>query len=418
MNFLKKTRDLYKELIENKNLIYEIEAKIGSKIVSRYDNYSNMAKAKRVTPMNGEYLFGYYDKCPWDSTGRYLLSLKIPFATKYPDKKSTAKIGIIDTQNGNKFAPIASTHVWSIQQGCMLQWLGPEYTNKIIYNDFIDNKYVCVIYDIVKKNKTIIHKPVYSVSKDGKKAVTLNFSRLQRLRPGYGYTNIPDKTIEDKYPAEDGIWHIDLEKNESKLIISLKKMFEINTNKNMVDVHHRFNHLEINPEGSRFMFLHRWGNKRQYSRLYTADLDGNDIYCLADDQMVSHCCWKSNTEILSWARKKSLGDHYYLFEDKAKEFKIIGKRKLDEDGHPSFSPNGRYILTDTYPDTNRRRTLIIYDAVEDKRYNLGKFLSIHKYDNEFRCDLHPRWSRNGKKICFDSVHEGRRQMYIVQNPLS
>jgi Tol biopolymer transport system component len=35
------------------------------------------------------------------------------------------------------------------------------------------------------------------------------------------------------------------------------------------------------------------------------------------------------------------------------------------------------------------------------------------YDGPARTDLHPRWSRDGKLITFDSIHEGERQIYLV-----
>ena len=29
------------------------------------------------------------------------------------------------------------------------------------------------------------------------------------------------------------------------------------------------------------------------------------------------------------------------------------------------------------------------------------------------CDLHPRWRIDGKQVTFDSLHEGSRQIYVV-----
>ena len=44
---------------------------------------------------------------------------------------------------------------------------------------------------------------------------------------------------------------------------------------------------------------------------------------------------------------------------------------------------------------------------------LARVFAPFKYDNDTRCDLHPRWSRDGSKIAFDSVFEGHRGLYSV-----
>src|SRR5699024_476870 len=129
-----------------------------------------------------------------------------------------------------QFTPLVTTNTWNLQQGCMVQWLGPDFNKKIIYNDMIDKKYISIIYDIETKEQKVIDRPIYSVSKDGKKAVSVNFSRLHRLRPGYGYANLPDETKDMYHPSDDGIWYMDLEKNTSKLIISLEDITKINPN--------------------------------------------------------------------------------------------------------------------------------------------------------------------------------------------
>ncbi len=38
-------------------------------------------------------------------------------------------------------------------------------------------------------------------------------------------------------------------------------------------------------------------------------------------------------------------------------------------------------------------------------------------NGDLRCDLHPCWSRRGNRICFDSMHEGRRAVYVASGGL-
>ena len=105
----------------------------------------------------------------------------------------------------------------------------------------------------------------------------------------------------------------------------------------------------------------------------------------------------------SWLTLTSIGN----------EVKVIGEGVLTQDGHCTYYPDKRWILTDTYPDKRRFRTLILYNRASSRRVDIGRFFAPRKLDGEFRCDLHPRWSRDGKSVCIDSVHEGSRQVYIL-----
>ncbi|MBR1793581.1 MAG: hypothetical protein IJ764_08100, partial [Bacteroidales bacterium] len=44
---------------------------------------------------------------------------------------------------------------------------------------------------------------------------------------------------------------------------------------------------------------------------------------------------------------------------------------------------------------------------------IARVFAPFRYDNDTRCDLHPRWSRDGQKVCFDACFEGFRGLYYV-----
>lgn len=366
---------------------------------------------KRISPKDGmEYFFGYYDKSPWDASDRYMLCLRAKQTYKSPAPAEPADIILFDTHDNNSYKVLGKTNSWNVQQGCMLQWLGPDYSERIIYNDFRDGKYCSVILNLKTNDEKILEMPVYSVASDGSFALTLDFSRLHSFRKGYGYSNLPDPTNQEKCPDVPCIWYIDLISGEVKPLLKYTDFANFEPRPEMKDAVHKVNHIMLNPSGNRFMVLHRWfQNSRKYTRLITADIDGTSLYNLSDEDMVSHCCWKNDREILAYAKKNGKNG-YYLMEDQSNNF-IQMWPDLISDGHPSFSPDGTKVVTDTYPD--RTRISSIYCMNGDTVKRIARVFTPFKYDNEVRCDLHPRWNRKGTEICFDSVFEGQRGLYVV-----
>ena len=377
----------------------------------------------RLSPADGyEYFFGYYDKSPWDVTDRYVLCLRAKDTWSDVSPRESAEIILIDTlkaeQDEGKFKKIAVTHAWNVQQGCMMQWLGPDYQSRIIYNDCRDGKYCSVILDLKNMKERVINAPVYTVSADGNFALTLDFSRLYNLRPGYGYYNVPEITKGIGLPDAFAIWSINLQNNEITPLLKYEDFAKFKPREEMADKDavHKVNHLMLSPNGRRFMVLYRWFNSgRKYTRLITCNVDGSDMYLLSDDDMVSHCFWKDDEHILAFENKRETGTGYYLMKDKSKEY-VHCWPQFTNDGHPSYSPDRKYVVTDSYPDRARIASINIMSGEESKKENktIARVFAPFKYDNDTRCDLHPRWNHSGDEICFDGVFEGHRGVYVVE----
>ena len=381
----------------------------------------------RMSPddSNHEYFFGYYDKSPWDKSDHYMLCMRANDTWSDVSPREKADILLIDTilpeTDRKRVKKIAETSSWNIQQSCMLQWLGPDFSSRILFNDYRDGKYVSVIKEIKSGAERVIPAPVYTVSSDGKTALTLDFSRLYNLRPGYGYYNVLEKTKGIALPDSTAVWKIDLTTGDVQPLLTYKDFATFQPRPEMLEAGsvHKVNHLMLNPSGKRCMVLYRWFvGQRKYTRLVTFNTDGSDMYVLSDDDMVSHCFWKDDEHILAFENKKDGGPGYYYMTDKTQQFYHCWPQ-LSNDGHPSYSPDRSLIVTDTYPDRARIAEIKLMDGTDESKNDvkvLARVFAPFKYDNDTRCDLHPRWNYKGDTICFDGIFEGHRGLYTVSIP--
>ena len=328
-------------------------------------------------------------------------------------RKEAHKYNKIDVCNYNikeqKIEKLGESRSWNWQQGCMLQWFQMS-NDEVIYNDYNaqEDQYYAKITNVLNGKSRKISYPIYSVAKCDDYALTLNFDRLAWLRPDYGY--FTKKNIKSFELENDGIWYINLSKDTQKLIISFKDLIEIDYRNSMNTYKHKVNHIDISPDSQHFLFLHRWYyNGVKFTRLIVSDKYGKKMRILCGDTMVSHCIWKNNSEIVGYAHVDNLGDKYFIFNIYNEGILPFYPKLLSEDGHPSFDNSGRFFITDTYPKRDRFSKLVLVDTATHIQYILGSFYQPIKFSGEYRVDLHPRFSKDGKYISIDSGHEGYRR---------
>jgi hypothetical protein len=391
---------------------------------------------RAVSPDNGkQHWFGYYDVCPWSGDGTKLLCMEADFMDHAPGPDDVARILLLDLAGRETPHVLARTRAWNWQMSCRLQWLPSDPDRLILFNDRREGRFVTVILDVTNGRERVLPLPSYAVSRDGRCAITTSFSRLHDCRPGYGYAGIPDPSAGQAAPEQDGLYRLDLTTGRSRLLFSYAQIVACEHTPDM-DIKplpeqpssghaivptpdsaigkHRNNHLLWGPGDRRIMWLHRWvdAQRRTTTRLMTANPDGTGLTCLARP-MISHFDWQHPDEIFAWAQPEGHPADYYFFQDLTGRVRPMKAGRFATDGHCSWSPDLAWLLTDGYPDQERNYGPILYRPATDRVERPLTLKHPAGIPADCRCDLHPRWSRDGRHICFDGAPEGRRRLFVA-----
>lgn len=405
--------------------------------------------------------FGYYNYDVLSKNCTKMLCGRTNFEARAITPEDTVQLGYYDL-NTKSWVYIGASDSFNWQQGAMLQWLpGEGNQNKVIYNYSDKKKFYSRIVDIQTGEQTSIDYPIYCITPDGRFAITLNYERSYWCR-AYHYQSVINEKYDVQIDEEDGIFKVDLVNNAVERIISIKDVIALDADDDFDNAKHWLEHIMINPAGTRFVFLHRFTYGMGYiTRLCIADIDGKNLQVVKGWRVNdwSHFGWKGNDEFVIYSVKKSFSQakyvksiqkgeqklslrrivskisnlpllkqiknalrakqsnqYYLVFKYEGDEWKEAGKYDhvlLNIDGHPSFTKDGKYMITDSYPDKKGFQRLIAYNTLNNKAVLLGEFYAPLK-GNPASCDLHPKFNASNEYIVVDTACSGKHKMIVFR----
>lgn len=378
-------------------------------------------KNRMVAPIDVKegYFFGFHDRCPFSGDMTKLLANQSELPIRIPLKNECIKVGYFDFIDGviGDFHHIADSSAWNWHKGCRLQWVDESH---LAFNTEIDNQLKTCVADVSDNSKTYLPYPIDTLSDDGKLATSFSYERLNVLMPGYGYAYCNDGgMLNENTPSTTGMFIMDMESGERKMIISLHQLVEMLGDDISASQRHYVTHSEFSKDGRYVSFMHRYigeDYRKRTSILYVYDLQEERFHRLPTTGMVSHYCWNSRNQIVAYCSVEE-GDAHVMFDIPSCLYKPVMLGKLNMDGHQTFVDDDTFV-TDTYPDKWRMASIYSVNTKTDEKFELAYLHSPKKYQTHdehchIACDLHPRMSNDKRFVCFDSVHTGRRSLCVM-----
>jgi hypothetical protein len=400
------------------------------------------------TPQVHQHYFGFHDVSPWSPDDQTMVLLRVPKELRATPRSTDIAEVCLWSPGENDPQPIGTTHAFNWQQGARAQWVAGAAGPRVMVNDLADARPVTRFYDAESGSWSGGIPAVYSVHPSGAFGLAPDWYRLGKWWRDYSYDLPTDGRQACGEPGD--LRRVDLATGGESVIVPIAEARSLCGQGANAEGSDFISHAMFSPQGTRFCFMYRRFSEDHalFSFFLVCNSDGSDLRVLAKEKC-SHFDWLDEDRVVIWTRKlpgqaaalraggwtkrfpfKQMVKLLRTFHPKLKQSLFaesyyelnyrepgkmtpVGAGVLEQDGHPMFTPDRKWMVTDTYV-FEGHQPLILFDMSKGLRHDVVQFPAHKKFLNPaLKCDLHPRLDRSGQRVAVDSAHSGGRQLYVV-----
>jgi len=349
-----------------------------------------------------------------------------------PSPGDMAQVILVDLQTGEEKV-VAETRGWDTQLGAQAQW-GADDT-QLFFNevDTEDWRPFGVKLNPFTGERMELGGGVYMVSADGKWAASPCLLRTASTQAGYGVLAPPERIPKNRGAAQDdGIYLSNTETGRSRLLVSLKEIYEKATPRLEPAAYEGGDfyaaHVKWSPQGDRIMLVLRWitpDRSAFKANVITMKKDGSDIHVAIPASQWGkgghHPNWCPDGERVMMNLNIHLdGLKFVSAQHDGSDLQVMTDA-APGGGHPTLHPDGRHILTDAYPSEkvafgDGTVPIRLIDTGSGEEKTLVRIRTVPPFrgpKGELRVDPHPAWDYQFKRIAFNGCPDGVRKVYAA-----
>lgn len=342
---------------------------------------------------------GYYDICPWSPDGA-----RIVFTRMDSPGSRQGEICVMDA-DGNNLTSLATTNRVAPNDGARPQWSSDG--RRVYFNDTDSQGNPGIgFYDFSVGQLGCASGQLRMMAPTGN---VLAFHSVAR-----DYSD--DDIIRRR--EELGAYIKDMDTDDCRLVASLSECIDLHPRRDDIrDWHIYIKHTKWAPDGSRLLFV--CTNESLYSRQYGEFPAVKDLYTVRPDgtglryvgPFGNHPIWHPDSHHILTNSLWHPGDKrtsLVLIDADTGERTLLTTR-LSGSGHPSFSPDGRYVAIDrVWSDIGE---MFLLDTHRDTVDLLAcPRVTDHSHAGTH---LHPVWSRDGRNLLYASDASGVSQICVI-----